>query len=223
MAITVPVQSQHQRVIPVVGLYNMLMSHWEGIHGLKSAQVHCFLQIYLSLLLVDPFLYSMLSHGYFLYSMLGWVMEKDLIHSTDIAVHLKQRPPICVEIKSALFAFPVGHSLRYSLSFRACHPCLSPLSLLPSLICQTQHFTLRFISKENRWFTNMFDQPFLLGFVGFQHSDLWTPRVLQQSGHPSGSPLSRQLYNLNEWASPSHFHTFPKPGPQTSRLKTSVS
>lgn len=65
MAITV--QSQHHCVIPVADLYNLLTatmlgvtSYREGMCGLKSAQAHCSLQIYLFLLLVVRFLYSML-------------------------------------------------------------------------------------------------------------------------------------------------------------------
>lgn len=56
--------------------------------------------------------------------------EKDLIHSTDIAVRLKQRPPwgpICVEIKSTLFAAALSVT-PYIIPWASGHVALAHVS-----------------------------------------------------------------------------------------------
>lgn len=101
---------------------------WIVKHGLKPAQAQCSVQISFVSSLVfihwarelwQTFVHFKMNSRRYISSTQLWCSQ--LIHSTDTAVYLKQRPPsspVCVDINSALFAAAVvRHTLYYSLSF----------------------------------------------------------------------------------------------------------
>lgn len=149
-----------------------------------------------------------------------------LIHSTDTAVYLKQRPPsspVCVDIKSALFAAAVvRHTLPYSLSFMSASSL--PISSWALFCCMcvmvTAVFCVEIISQEKSVFIDLFDQSLMLQFIVFQYFELWVPRTFRGIPTPSGplradsSTPQRTLLLLV---------TSPKPGPCTLSLSDSVS
>lgn len=189
---------------------------WKIKHGLKPAQAQCSVQIsfvsssvfiHWAGRLWQTFVHFKMNSRRNISSTQLWCSQ--LIHSTDTAVYLKQRPPsspACVDINSALFAAAVvRHTLHYSLSFMSASSLPISSWALFCCICVmvTMVFCVEILSQEKSELIDLFDQSLMLWCIVFQYFGLWKPRTFRGIPSPSG-PLQADSFPEG-FAPPSHF------------------